>query len=64
MRDLMPDAHALALSSGLTVYDAMYVTLAVRLKTQVITADDRLTRALAAHPVMAVHVRRVEDFSE
>ncbi|HYN63707.1 MAG TPA: type II toxin-antitoxin system VapC family toxin [Candidatus Limnocylindrales bacterium] len=64
MRDLMPDAHALALSSGLTVYDAMYVTLAVRLKTQVITADDRLTRTLAVHPMMAVHVRRVEDFSE
>jgi predicted nucleic acid-binding protein len=64
MRDLMPDAHALALSSGLTVYDAMYVTLAVRLKTQLVTTDDRLTRALAAHPMMAVHVRRVEDFSE
>ena len=64
MRDLLPDAHALALSSGLTVYDAMYVTLAVRLKTQVITADDRLTRALAAYPMAAGYVRGVEDFAE
>jgi predicted nucleic acid-binding protein len=60
----MQDAHALALSTGLTVYDAMYVTLAVRLKTQVITADERLTRALAARPMMAGHVRSVEDFTE
>jgi predicted nucleic acid-binding protein len=64
MRDLMRDAHAVALITGLTVYDAMYVTLAVRLKTQVITADDRLTRALAAHPMLAVHVRPVGDFAE
>jgi predicted nucleic acid-binding protein len=64
MRDLLPDSHALALSTGLTVYDAMYVTLAVRLNTQVITADDRLTRALAARPMMAVHVRPIEDFAE
>ena len=64
MRDLLPDAHALALSSGLTVYDAMYVALAVRLKTQVITADDRLTRALAAYPMAAGYVRGVEDFAE
>lgn len=60
MRDLMPDAHALALSTGLTVYDAMYVALAVRLKTQVITADARLQRTLAAHPMLAVHVRHVQ----
>jgi hypothetical protein len=42
----------------------MYVTLAVRLNTQVMTADDRFTRALAAHPMMAVHVRPIEDFAE
>ena len=31
MRGLVPDACSLAISTGLTVYDAMYVTLAVRL---------------------------------
>ena len=64
MRALLPDAHTLALSTGLTVYDAMYVTLAVRLDTQVITADDRLTRTLASHPLIAGFVRSVEDFAE
>ncbi len=63
MRGLTEDAQALALKTRLTVYDAMYVTLAVRLETQVVTADDRLTRALVAHPMVAAHVRSVEDFT-
>jgi predicted nucleic acid-binding protein len=41
MRGLLPDAHALAVSTGITVYDATYLTLAIRLDTQVITGDDR-----------------------
>ena len=64
MRGLLPDAHSLALSTGLTVYDAMYVTLAVRLDTQVITADNRLIRTLVSHPLIAAFVRSVEDFAE
>ena len=64
MRNLMQDAHALALSTGLTVYDAMYLALAVRLKTQVITADNRLAQALAQHPITAAHVRLVQTFDE
>lgn len=39
-RGLMIDAQALAIATGLTVYDAMYLTLAVRLNTVLITADD------------------------
>jgi len=64
MRGLVPDAYALALSTGLTVYDATYVALAVRLETQMITADDRLRRTLASHPPIAAFVRSVEDFAE
>jgi predicted nucleic acid-binding protein len=64
MRGLLPDAHTLAVKTGLRVYDAMYVTLAVRLDTQVITADDRLTRTLESHPLIAGFVRSVEDFAE
>jgi predicted nucleic acid-binding protein len=63
MRGLLPDAHALAASSGMTVYDAMYVVLAVRLETQAITADDRLLRAARLHPMLATHVRAVDDFA-
>ena len=61
-RDLMIDAHALAITTGLTVYDAMYLALAVRLNTELITADDRLGRIVAAHPMTAAHVRLVQAF--
>jgi predicted nucleic acid-binding protein len=64
MRGLLPDAHALALSTGITVYDATYLTLAVRLESQVITGDDRFARKLADHPLLAPYVRSVEDFAE
>jgi predicted nucleic acid-binding protein len=33
-RSLLQDALALALTAGITVYDAMYLTLAVRLETE------------------------------
>ena len=59
-RGLMIDAHALAITTGLTVYDAMYLALAVRLKTALITADDKLVRIVAAHPMTAAHVRLVQ----
>ena len=45
-RALAEDAHALATTTGRTVYDSMYVALAVRLNTRFITADDRLEAAL------------------
>lgn len=64
MRALLPDAHALAIATGVTVYDATYLTLAVRLETQVITGDDRFARKLAEHPLLAPHIHSVEDFSE
>jgi predicted nucleic acid-binding protein len=62
-RGLLPDAHALAASANMTVYDAMYLVLAVRLDTQAITADDRLLRAARLHPMLARHVRAVDDFA-
>ena len=62
MRALVSDAHALAGRTGITVYDATYLTLAVRLETQVITGDDRFARKLAEHPLLAEHVRSVADF--
>lgn len=62
MRALLSDAHALAIRTGITVYDATYLTLAVRLETQVITGDDRFVRRLAEHPLLAPHVRSVDDF--
>ena len=53
MRSLAPDAHAIAVATGRTVYDSRYVALAVRLQTHVITADERLANALAAIAMFA-----------
>ena len=56
-RGLVIDAHALAITTGLTVYDSMYLALAVRLNTELITADDRLGRTVTAHPMTAAQIR-------
>ena len=32
-----------------TVYDALYVALAMKSKSQLVTADEKLANALAAH---------------
>lgn len=48
-RDLLVDAFAIASAFGRTVYDALYVALAVNSKSQLITADERLANALASH---------------
>jgi predicted nucleic acid-binding protein len=63
-RSLLHDALAVALTTGITVYDAMYLTLAVRIESAVITGDGRFADEIAAHPLLAPHVRRVQDFIE
>jgi predicted nucleic acid-binding protein len=61
-RPLAEDAHALANATGRTVYDSMYVALAVRLNTRSITADDRLEAALKRIPAVAGHIQLVQTF--
>jgi predicted nucleic acid-binding protein len=61
-RVLAEDAHALANAIERPVDDAMYVTLAVRLNTRMITADDRLEAAVSAFPELAPHVQHVRAF--
>jgi predicted nucleic acid-binding protein len=63
-RVLVGDAAALAVTTGVTVYDALYLALAVRLETQVITADDKFRRALSPYPMAAAHVRLIQTFTE
>ncbi len=50
-RDLLDDAVPIALETGRTVYDAIYVALAARLGCRLVTADRRLYNALAAGPL-------------
>ena len=61
-RALAEDAHALASATGRTVYDSMYIALAVRLNTRAITADERLESALKRIPAVAGHIQLVQTF--
>ena len=46
---LAADALAVAMAFERTVYDALYVALAVSTRRTLVTADERLAHALAAH---------------
>ena len=46
---LLVEAFAIATAFDRAVYDALYVALAVTSKSQLVTADERLANALAAH---------------
>jgi predicted nucleic acid-binding protein len=46
---LLIEAFAIATAFDRVVYDALYVALAVTSKSQLVTADERLANALAAH---------------
>jgi predicted nucleic acid-binding protein len=48
-RELMTDAFAIATKFDRTFYDSLYVALAVGLKAELVTADERLANALAAY---------------
>jgi predicted nucleic acid-binding protein len=45
---LLPDALNIAVAHDRSVYDCLYVALAIQFKTEMITADERLANALAA----------------
>lgn len=47
--DLFVEALQIAMVRNRTVYDSLYVALAVRTSTDFITADERLANALAAY---------------
>ena len=48
-RTLMTEALRIAFAYDRAVYDCLYVALAIRSKSQMITADERLANALAAY---------------
>lgn len=58
---LLEDAMGVAVGAAMTVYDAMYVALAVRLSTQLLTADERLYRVLSRVPALSQHLQLVSD---
>jgi len=58
--DLVPDALELAMQLDRTVYDCLYLALAVKTKSVMITGDKRLVSALADGP-LAKHVVWIGD---
>ena len=58
---LLLEALDIALAIDDTVYDAMYLALAVRLDTKLITADERLAQKTAGS-ALADHVISIRDF--
>jgi predicted nucleic acid-binding protein len=54
---LLKDAMGVAISAGITVYDALYLALAVRLETQLVTADARLSATVSRSPLLRDHIR-------
>jgi predicted nucleic acid-binding protein len=47
--ELLEEAFIIATTFRRSVYDGLYVALAVRLRAELVTADERLARSLAAH---------------
>lgn len=47
--ELVADAFRFANAFGRTVYDSLYVALAVTAKAHLVTADEKLANAVAAH---------------
>ena len=47
--ELLEDSFSIAAAFGRTVYDSLYVALAVRLNCELVTADARLANASAAY---------------
>ena len=58
---LAVDSHELADATGRTVYDSLYIAPAIRLKTRMLTADERLA-AVTAFPMTAAHIQLVQTF--
>lgn len=61
-RALARDAYSLAVSTGRSAYDALYLALAMRLDTQMITADERLANALGANRPLSAHIVSLQHF--
>lgn len=56
-RSLIPDAQQLAVTLGRSVYDSLYLALAISEQTRLVTADVRFANAAMAHPPCAPSIQ-------
>jgi len=63
-RSLAEDAYAVAQATGHSVYDCLYLALAVRLEAVMVSADARLVALVARVPALARHLRHVANLAE
>ena len=61
-RSLAEDAYAVADATRRSVYDCLYLALAARLDTRVITADERFAASLKHIPAIARHLQLIQTF--
>lgn len=61
-RTLANDAYRLAVATDRTVYDCLYLALAVRLNTRMLTADTRFVAGLAQFSTLSEYVRLIQTF--
>lgn len=59
-RSLIAPAFTLAAQTQRTVYDCLYLALAIQLGGVMVTADDRLVNSLSATP-LASNIMRLDD---
>jgi len=57
LEDLVEDATRLAVMLEQPVFDCLYLALAVREKTRLITADRQFARVVRGDPVLSSHVQ-------
>ena len=62
-RALLRDAYPLAVATGQTLYDSLYLALAVRLNTSLVTADERLWKGIENSPALMDHVKLLQKFA-
>jgi predicted nucleic acid-binding protein len=60
---LIQAAMAIATNTESSVYDSLYVALAIREQTQLVTADEKLYKALQRSP-LAAHLLWAEDIKD
>lgn len=53
---LMPRAFAISVACMVTIYDSLYLALAERLDTVMVTADERLIRRIATDAGLSKHM--------